>query len=126
MSFFSNKLLLNILTCGLILSSPLPGELFAASHEQENMTQPKAKQDWSQFTSTEDGFSIDLPSSPEHVSQTITIPNTDLKISYDTFISEPNDSTVYVISVWDYFRGFPQFFLQFSFGSPMQRHTRRL
>lgn len=94
MSFFSNKLLLNILACGLIISCPL----VAAA--------PKAKthatQEWKTFTSTQDGFSIDLPKEPEHVQQTIDIPKSDLKIDYNTYLSEPSDNVVYVVSVWNY------------------------
>lgn len=95
MSFFPNKLLLNILACGLILSCPL---------EAATQTAPKkeVKQDWTRFTSTQDGFSVDLPSKPEHVQQTIDIPKTDLKIDYNTYLSEPSDDVVYVVSVWNY------------------------
>ena len=89
MSFLPNKLLLNILTCGLILSCPLHG----ATHQDQK---------WSTFTAAEDGFSVDLPKKPEHVQQTIDIPKTDLKIDYNTYLSEPSDRVVYVISVWDY------------------------
>lgn len=96
MSFFNNKLLLNVLACGMILSCPMQLDLFGATPKAQ------AEQKWTAFTSTEDGFSVDLPTNPEHVSQTIDIPNSPMKISYDTFISEPDDSTVYVISVWDY------------------------
>lgn len=57
---------------------------------------------WKRFSSEKSGFSIDLPQNPEHIHQMIKIPKTDLSIQYDTFISEPSDKIVYVISVWDY------------------------
>ncbi len=95
MSFFPNKLLLNILACGLILSCPLE----AAT---QTMTKKEVKQEWTRFTSTQDGFSVDLPAKPEHVQQTIDIPKTDLKIDYNTYLSEPSDDVVYVVSVWNY------------------------
>ncbi|MCC5832588.1 MAG: hypothetical protein JJU12_06055 [Chlamydiales bacterium] len=60
------------------------------------------KNEWTTFTSKEDGFSVDLPKKPERVQQTIDIPKTDLKISYTTYLSEPSDDAVYVISVWNY------------------------
>lgn len=95
MSLFPNKLLLNILACGLVLSSPLQG---AYNGKKNSYTQEQ----WKAFTSKSDGFSVDLPTKPEHISQTIDIPKTDLKINYNTYLSEPSDNVVYVISVWDY------------------------
>ncbi|MCH9626458.1 MAG: hypothetical protein S4CHLAM2_00800 [Chlamydiales bacterium] len=92
MSFFPNKLLLNILACGLVLSCPLQG----ATNGTET------KESWKTFTSSEDGFSVELPAEPEHVEQTIEIPKTDLKIDYNTYLSEPSENVVYVISVWNY------------------------
>ncbi len=92
MTFLPNKLLLNVLACGLILTCPLHCEAKSSS-DQKN---------WTEFTSQENGFSVELPTQPEHVEQTIDVPRTDLKIHYDTYISEPSDSVVYVISVWNY------------------------
>jgi len=100
MSYFPNKLLLNILACGLVLSCPLQGATQTQKPEQKPHTQVQG--DWSAFTSSEDGFSVDLPKKPEHVQQTIDIPKTDLKIDYNTYLSEPSDNVVYVISVWNY------------------------
>lgn len=60
------------------------------------------KVDWQTFTSKENGFSVDLPAKPDHVQQKIDIPQTDLSIRYDTYISEPTDAAVYVVSVWYY------------------------
>lgn len=98
MSFFPNKLLLNILACGLILSSPFPG----GAQVRENKQQGVKKSEWQVFSSKSDGFSVNLPKKPEHVQQTIDIPKSDLKIEYNTYLSEPSDTVVYVISVWNY------------------------
>lgn len=67
-----------------------------------NPTLLVAEQKWSTFTSDSDHFKVDLPTKPEHVSQKINIPKTDLTISYNTYVSEPSDSVVYVTSVWRY------------------------
>ncbi len=84
MVYMINKLLLNILTVGLLFSSPLLAD------------------NWQGFTAPKSGFSVKLPKEPEHVEQKIDIPRTDLSIRYSTFISEPNEKVVYVISVWSY------------------------
>lgn len=108
MSFFPNKLLLNILACGLVLSSPFHGTATAANGtavQPKEKSAPKTlpeKNQWKEFKSESGGFSVMLPKEPEQVTQTIDIPKTDLKITYDTFLSEPSDSVVYVISVWNY------------------------
>lgn len=96
MSLFPNKLLLNILACGLVLCPPLHGAV-SQKHSTKNQGQ-----EWQTFTSKSSGFSVDLPTKPEHVQQTIDIPKTDLKIEYNTYLSEPSDNVVYVISVWNY------------------------
>jgi hypothetical protein len=81
---------LNLILCG-IMSSTLP--MIAAETTQK---------EWVAFTSKEGGFTVDLPKTPEHVSQKIDIPKTDLSIKYNTYVAEPSDSIVYVVSVWNY------------------------
>lgn len=98
MSIFRIKYLLNVMTCGILLSLPLE----AASAAPPKTQPAETKQSWKAFTSTESGFSIDLPTKPEYVEQTIDIPKSDLKIAYETFLSEPSDNVVYVVSVWHY------------------------
>lgn len=105
MSFLSNKLFLNILACGLLLSSPFSiqgasKEPALSAKEQEKV--PEKTEKWVPFSSPEEGFSVDLPTTPEHVRQSIAIPHTELKIEYNTYLSEPNEYAVYVISVWNY------------------------
>lgn len=102
MSLFPNKLLLNILATGLILSSPMMGrDLVAAVAKEEKKLSPQVDK-WTTFTSENKDFSVDLLKTPEFITQTIDVPKSDLKISYQTYISEPSDSVVYVISVWNY------------------------
>ena len=84
MTILSNKLILNILAVGLFFSSPLLAN------------------DWKLFKSDKCSFQAEFPSNPEHIEQKIDIPRSDLSIRYNTFISEPNASAVYVISVWNY------------------------
>src|ERR1700722_9556448 len=60
------------------------------------------KIEWQEFTADESGFSVMLPTKPDHIQQSIDVPNTKLKINYDTYVSEPSDSVVYVVSVWHY------------------------
>lgn len=99
MSLFPNKFLLNILACGLILSCPL-NLVTAASATQQQATQSQLK--WQKYTFESSGFSIDLPKKPEWVQQSIDVPKSDLKIHYETYLSEPSDSVVFVVSVWNY------------------------
>lgn len=59
---------------------------------------------WKRYDYTqESGFAIQFPESPEHSEQVIEVPQSDLAIRYDTYVAEtPSDSTVYVVSVWEY------------------------
>jgi hypothetical protein len=108
MSLFPNKFLLNILACGLILSCPL--NLATAANSLKKKPQateapPQTSEthlEWNNFSFPESGFSIDFPKKPEHVQHTIDIPKSNLKISYATYLSEPNDDIVFVVSVWNY------------------------
>lgn len=102
MSFLPNKLLSNILACGLVLSCPLSYMTAAQAQMNGKTGSTQTKQQWSNFSSQESGFAVDLPAKPEHIQQTIDIPKSNMQISYDTYISEPSDSVVYVVSVWNY------------------------
>ncbi len=96
MTSMFNKLLVNLLAVGLLLSVPMQTKLMA----QNNGTQKVAS--WQKFTSEESGFSVELPTTPDHIEQKIDIPETNVSIDYNTYISEPSESMVYVISVWNY------------------------
>lgn len=101
MSLFPNKFLLNILACGLILSHPLTMTT-AADNTAKKQPSAQAEISWTNYSYPESGFSIDLPKKPEHVQQSIDIPKSSLKINYETYLSEPSDNVVYVVSVWKY------------------------
>lgn len=101
MSLFPNKFLLNILACGLILSCPL-NLVTAASSTQKQATTTATELKWQTYKYDSSGFSIDLPKKPERVQQSIDVPKSELKINYETYLSEPSDSMVFVVSVWNY------------------------
>ena len=96
MRVFSNKVVLGLLSVGLLMANT------AYAAPKEDSSKKEATDNWETFTSEKNGFSIDFPAKPEHVSQTIDIPKTDMVIQYDTFISEPNENSIYVVSVWEY------------------------
>jgi len=98
MKLLLNKLLINLLASGLVLSSAPMDAYFKC----ETVADKGKKADWVTFTSKENGFSVDLPKQPEQVHQKLDVPKTDLSIEYDTYVSEINDSVVYVVSVWHY------------------------
>lgn len=101
MGFFPNKFLLNILVCGLILSCPL--QIVTAANTTETKPQTTESHfDWKNYSFPENGFSIDFPKKPENVQQSIDVPKSTLKIKYDTYLSEPSDNAVFVVSVWNY------------------------
>ncbi|EPP35298.1 hypothetical protein CP10139811_0168 [Chlamydia ibidis] len=59
---------------------------------------------WKRYDYTQTcGFSAAFPGDPDHSGQIIEVPQSELTIRYDTYITEtPHDSTVYVVSVWEY------------------------
>lgn len=91
-----NNLFFNLLAAGLILSSPIQAAPWGGKQSADQT------HSWKSYTSTKGNYSVDFPTDPEHVKQSIEIPKTDLKIEYSTSISEPNEDAVYVVSVWDY------------------------
>lgn len=87
------KIFIPLLTVGMLISS-IPAMAYAPIADQATA--------WKQFTSADGGFSVSFPKLPDHVHQKIDIPKTDLSIEYDTYVSEPSESVVYVVSVWHY------------------------
>lgn len=59
---------------------------------------------WKRYDYTKScGFSAEFPGDPEHSGQVIEIPQSELTIRYDTYVTETQaDNTVYVVSVWEY------------------------
>lgn len=90
-----NNVFVNLLACGLVLSSPVLAAPWGNKASKESSK-------WKSFTSTQNNYSVEFPSDPEHMEQVIEVPKTDLKIGYNTYISEPSEEAVYVVSVWDY------------------------
>jgi hypothetical protein len=96
MAFIKNSFLTNFVVMGALITGPLSAVSF------QTYTVKEETSTWKPFTSTKSGFNIDLPTQPEQIEQTIDIPQTDLSITYNTYLSEPSESVVYVVSVWDY------------------------
>jgi len=91
---------LNVLACGCFLTLSLHA---TSNDDQKKTTDAVTKSSsWKSFTSTQGNFTIDLPSEPQEIEQKIDIPKTDLSIQYMTYLSEPQDNVVYVVSVWTY------------------------
>lgn len=67
-------------------------------------TQVKDSLQWKRYDYTQsNGFSIKLPGEPDHTGQIVEIPQSDITIHYNTYVTETsNDNTVYVVSVWEY------------------------
>lgn len=91
--------LFDVLTCGLILASPLHAH---TSLDIKKIASKQQASDWKSFTSTQGNFSIVFPTEPQEIDQKIDIPKTELSIQYQTYLSEPHDNVVYVVSVWTY------------------------
>lgn len=77
-------------------SSPL------ASSEAVILAVKEESKNWKQFSSPENGFSVEFPKIPDHIHQKVQIPKSDLELEYDTYVSEPSENVVYVVSVWNY------------------------
>lgn len=57
---------------------------------------------WKEFSSHDNGFVVEFPKLPDHIHQKVKIPKTELELEYDTYVSEPSENVVYVVSVWNY------------------------
>ncbi|MCB1181252.1 MAG: hypothetical protein KDK55_04440 [Chlamydiia bacterium] len=105
MKIFVFKIVLSLLSVSLFvfpdliaLSSLFPE--IAQNNAQKKQTKQVIK--WEIYRSEDNSFSVMMPVKPEHVEQSIDVPNTNLSIRYDTYVSEPSESVVYVVSVWHY------------------------
>ncbi|MEG0036962.1 MAG: hypothetical protein RR796_04205 [Victivallaceae bacterium] len=70
--------------------------------ERSTIGSKTSEKEWKSFKFKDEGFAIDLPTIPAHSKQTIEIPQSNLTITYDTYVSELNEDAVYVVSVWEY------------------------
>lgn len=114
----SRLLLITLLTLRCISFTPLaanekPGFLGRIKNwfsfkegEQDGLVVSQAKEGlkWKRYDYTGNrGFSVEFPGEPDHSGQIIEIPQSDLTIRYDTYVTETqSDGTVYVVSVWEY------------------------
>ncbi|SPN73383.1 hypothetical protein C10C_0205 [Chlamydia serpentis] len=59
---------------------------------------------WKRYDYTSScGFSIEFPGEPDHSGQIVEVPQSEITIRYDTYVTETaSDNTVYVVSVWEY------------------------
>lgn len=94
-------LLKKIMLLNLLLLAGLVNSVGAQQQLQQVEQQPQ-QQSWTTFTADENGFAVDFPNKPTHINQSIDVPKTNMKINYTTYVSEPNESVVYVVSVWHY------------------------
>ncbi|WP_201456944.1 hypothetical protein [Chlamydia sp. 17-3921] len=73
-------------------------------NEASVASQIKDSLQWKRYDYTQNsGFSVELPGEPDHTGQTVEIPQSEITIYYNTYVTETADSdTIYVISVWEY------------------------
>lgn len=64
-----------------------------------SVSQNGAQAKWQTFSYQEKGFSVALPSDPEHTHQDLALPNSQLKIPYDIYVSDPSDKVSYLVGV---------------------------
>ncbi|WP_100934876.1 hypothetical protein [Candidatus Chlamydia corallus] len=59
---------------------------------------------WKRYDYTSScGFSVEFPGDPDHSGQIVEVPQSEITIRYDTYVTETlSDNTVYVVSVWEY------------------------
>lgn len=88
-----------IIVLGVLLGALAFNQANAAS---SLLVKHSDEKDWKEFSSLENGFSVMLPKLPEHIHQKIDIPKSSLMLEYDTYVSEPSENIVFVISVWNY------------------------
>ncbi|AAP05337.1 hypothetical protein [Chlamydia caviae] len=69
-----------------------------------SISQIKDSLKWKRYDYTKScGFSAEFPGDPDHSGQIIEVPQSELTIRYDTYVTETqSDNTVYVVSVWEY------------------------
>ncbi len=106
MSLFSNNIFLNVLCIGLFLSFFSYGESkFSSLIKKDYASKVLVINDndsWKTFSDKETGFSVSFPCDPITSKKTIEIPQSNISISYNTYVCETNKDSVYVVSVWEY------------------------
>lgn len=68
--------------------------------QKSSMTDKNVK--WQTYTFSDNNFSISLPVKAEEQHQQLDLPNSQTKIPYDTYVSEPNQNVSYLVGVAKY------------------------
>jgi len=72
------------------------------SQTNQPTSNPNPKSQWQTYSYAGNGFSISLPASPEATHQELALPNSQLKIPYDIYVSDPTDKVSYLVGVAKY------------------------
>lgn len=106
MSLFSNNIILNVLCIGLFLSFFNSGESkvnsFIKKDYNSKVLVVSDEDSWKVFNDKETGFMISFPCEPITSKKTIEIPQSNISITYNTYVCETSEDAVYVVSVWEY------------------------
>ncbi|WP_407473256.1 hypothetical protein ACH8ZP_01140 [Chlamydia pneumoniae] len=72
--------------------------------EEARILPVKDSLSWKRYDYTSSsGFSVEFPGEPDHSGQIVEVPQSEITIRYDTYVTETHpDNTVYVVSVWEY------------------------
>lgn len=62
----------------------------------------KSQNKWQDFHSTTGSCSVSLPSAPEHVTEKITMPDSNYELRYDAYIADYNQNSVFMLLVAQY------------------------
>lgn len=89
-----------ILGLSLVLWTPFMVE--CAPKKESPKVVAKSQNKWQDFHSTTGACSVSLPSAPEHVSEKITMPDSNYELRYDAYIADHNQSSVYMLLVAQY------------------------
>lgn len=58
--------------------------------------------EWKDFTSQSGKFVVSFPVPPQNAKDVVNVPRSDLKRTYDMYVSEKNDGTIFMVSVITY------------------------
>lgn len=61
--------------------------------------------DWRSFNAPSERFKVDLPAPPQYAKQAVPIPGTDTNRSYEMYVSEKLDGSIFMISLITYPEG---------------------
>ncbi|MDX8431757.1 MAG: hypothetical protein SNF33_08170 [Candidatus Algichlamydia australiensis] len=58
--------------------------------------------DWRQFHSVNGGCSVAFPSAPEHIRQTMNVPEEQVDLNYDVYVAAEGNKAVYMVLIAEY------------------------